>query len=130
MDLAIFDVLIVVCFLFYGYKFLKNPPAFKAKEGLATKRARQSPEAWALAQNLCGKLCLAEGVVLGILTAVEYFVFPDNSAPTWLMYSIFAFELVCIVSLLPIINLTIKKTYGDQGEMLNKGKKSKNSKKK
>jgi len=111
MSMVIFDVMITACFLFYGYKFLKNTPKYGTKEGIGTKYTKQSREAWELGHKFGGVLILVYGIITGILTAVAYFLL-KNDPPQWYQFMTMGVELVLIASIIPAINIRVKARFG------------------
>ena len=106
-----FDIIIIVCFFAYAYKFLLKTPAYKSQEGFGTKRSRKSPEAWALAQLVAGRYCLVAGIIQGVLVMLQEFVFTDVKNFSFITYGV---ELVLIVVLYPLVNIILKKRFGDK----------------
>ena len=112
MSFAIFDVLIVFCYLYYGYKFLKNPPPFGDKQGFGMKRTKASPEAWAYGHKVAGIYCVVCGVVGGIVAFIQYVILKDDASSTFNTVT-YVMELVLLILLYPVVNLSVKKKFGD-----------------
>ena len=113
MNSIIFDILISVCYLYYGYKFYKNPPEFGSTQGIATKYTKANTEAWVYGHKFAGIYCLVCGVVCVILTAIQYLVFKDK-VPLAYMIPTYALEVIMLTLLIPATNLNVKKKFGNK----------------
>ena len=110
MNFALFDVLIVFCYLYYGYKFIKNTPPYGDRQGFGTKRTKESPEAWAYGHKVAGAYCIGCGVVCGIIAILQYIVFKNNISATFNIVS-FAIELALLILLFPVVNISVKNKF-------------------
>lgn len=108
--MVIWEALIPLFFMYYGYKLKKHPPKMGEK-GLGTKLAMQSQAAWDMANAYGSKLCLIMGACLLVIYIIRLIVFGFQMSTTYSLILI-VLELICIISLLPLINRKIKKTYG------------------
>ena len=106
------DVIVVVCFIFYGYKWLVNTPEFKSQQGFGTKRTRKSPEAWKYGHKVAGTYAIVAGVIIAVLAAINHFVFNGETGPFAIVS--YGIEVVMIALLYPVVNLSIKKKFGDK----------------
>ena len=110
--MVIWEAAVPLFFLFYGIKLKLDPPKMGEK-GLGTRRAMKSKEAWALAHSFGSKLCLIEGVILLAAFIVRLVLFGIGYS---LIFSLvlLALEFICLVTLIPLIDWKLKKTYGDK----------------
>ena len=106
-----FDILIVVCFIAYGIKFIKNTPPYGDKQGFNTKYTKLSEAAWNYGHRFVGIYCVASGVVIGARTAFEYFYYGDNVPGPFLWIS-YAVEVLLVALAIPATNMAIKKKFG------------------
>ena len=110
---AMFDVIIAVCFIAYGYKWLMKTPEFKSQQGFGTKRTKQSPEAWKYGHKVAGIYAIAAGVLVGVFAAISHFVFEGNVNNTFSLVS-YLVEIVFVALLFPVVNLSVKAKFGDK----------------
>lgn len=97
--------------LYYGYKTKKNPPKMGEK-GLGTKLAMQSQAAWDLANSYGAKLCLIYGAITALMFIARIALF-GFSVNIQFSLCLIAVEFVCVISIVPLINSKIKKTFGN-----------------
>lgn len=97
--------------LYYGYRLKKNPPKM-GERGLGTKLAMQSQAAWDMANSYGAKLCLIYGAITALMFIVRIALF-GFSINIPFSLSLITVELVCVISILPLINNKIKKTFGN-----------------
>jgi uncharacterized membrane protein len=98
-------------FLYYGIKLKVAPPKMGEK-GLGTKRAKQSKEAWDLCHSYGSTLCIIMGSVLLVAFILRFVLFGTEMNTTYSLILI-ALEMVCLIALLPLIDLKLKRTFGD-----------------
>lgn len=108
-----FDVIIVVAFIAYGYKWIMKTPEFKSQQGFGTKRTKQSPEAWKYGHKIAGTYCIVAGVIIAIMAAIQHFVFEGDVNSTFSLVS-YILEVVLIIVLFPLVNLSVKAKFGDK----------------
>ena len=108
---TIWDAFIPILLCFYGYKLLKNTPEYGDKNGLYIKRAIKSRAAWELAHKFGGKLILGYGIFMALLFIVkEFLIKTDSQVLTW---GYIVIGLLFTISIVPIVNIKLKKTFGD-----------------
>lgn len=108
--MVIWEALVPIYCLYYGFKIKKNPPKMGEK-GLGTKLAMQSKEAWELANAYGANLCIIFGVITAALFIFRIAYFRMQLHITYSLILI-AVELICIMSIVPLTNMKIKKTFG------------------
>lgn len=108
-----FDIIIIVCMIAYGYKWTMKTPEFKSQQGFGTKRTKQSPEAWKYGHKIAGIYMLIAGVVMAIMTAINHFVFGGEVRSTFSVVS-YVLQIVLVVLLFPVVNLSVKAKFGDK----------------
>jgi len=108
---VVLDFLVPVLLLYYGYKARFRTPPFGDANGISTKRARKSEAEWAEANRFGGLLCLIFGGAMAVLLAVKYALNGFGAAGVW-DYIVVAAGLLCVVVLLPLVNLRLKKVFG------------------
>ncbi len=114
MDLfmILLEIAAPVIFIFYGIKFRVHPPKM-GESGLGTKRAKKSQEAWDLCHSYGSTLCLIMGGVLLALVILRFVLFGTAMNTTYSLLLI-ALEMICLFALFPLIDLKLKKTFGDK----------------
>ena len=113
MSSIIIDVVISVFCLYYGYRLRTAPPEFGSQKGISAKRTKTNPDAWAYGHKFASGYMLVCGGVCAVLTAVQYFVF-KNDAPLYYKIAAGAVELALIFMLIPAINMSVKRKFGDE----------------
>ena len=96
--------------LYTGFSTKKNPPKMGQK-GLGTKLAMQSQEAWDMANAYGANLCLIFGAITAALFILRLVLFGTQMNMTFSLCLIVV-ELICVMSLIPLTNRKIKKTFG------------------
>ena len=108
---TIWDAFIPLLLCIYGFKWMKNTPEYGDKNGLCLKRATESRAAWELTHKFGGKLILGYGIFLALLFVVkEFLIKSDSPILTW---GYILVGLIFTISIVPIVNYKLKKTFGD-----------------
>lgn len=112
MDFQVLQFLIPLVFFWYAYKLYVKKPAFgDERGGFPTRRARENEEIWAFVQRTAGIVCFVMAILQSIVAAVVTFVFPESQTAYWLQI---AFEVLCMVALIPIVNWFTNKKYPEK----------------
>lgn len=110
-NFAVFwEALVPIYCLYYGIKMKKSPPKFGEKGGLGTKLSMHSREAWEFANAYGGKLCLIFGAVTAVLFILRLVMFGMSINLTYSIILIII-EMICLCSLVPLINYKVRKTF-------------------
>jgi len=113
MNASLLDLIILVYFVIYGYKYLASPPDFGSDQGLGVKRARKSPEAWRFAHRFGGIYCISSGVIIGIFAAIKHYVYHDT-VPMPFTVASYLVKLVLVLCILPAVSLALKLKFRDK----------------
>ncbi len=108
--LLIWEILIPVIMIGYGIKLWFYTPAFGTGKGLSTNYSQRNKEMWLEGNRFGGKLLVIDGVVIGILSLLRNLVLPPVGI-SWLYFLFMAIELALIFSVVPLINVHLKKKF-------------------
>ncbi|MGM9522430.1 MAG: SdpI family protein [Oscillospiraceae bacterium] len=101
------DILFVVMFFYYGYKYRYLTPSFKTKKGgLMTPRAKYNPNNWKMGHEFAGIVCFIFAGILAVIFAVKIFYIGYGTWFDWLHIGI---ELALVVALPFLIEAKLKK---------------------
>ncbi len=111
--MIILDFIIPIFFIVYGIRTKKDPPPMGSKNAIiSTKRARKSDEAWKYAQSVAANVCIVAGLVMAAFCIVKYILNGTNRAGVMdIIY--FVAEGLCIASLFIVVNIALKKKFGN-----------------
>ena len=111
----IIDVCIVVMFFLYGYNFKFKTPEYKNEKGLRLKRTLQNKQTWEYGHDVGGTAMLVMGVVNAIPLVLQYSGLLAEYELI-LQYAQWGIGVLCIILILPIINIAIDRKFGKMGK--------------
>jgi len=109
--MVIWEAAVPLFFLYYGIRLKVDPPKMGEK-GLGTSVSRQSKEAWELAHAYGANVCLVMGGIL-LAAFILRLVLIGISFNMTFSLILLGIEFVCLMSLIPIIDSKVKRTFGD-----------------
>ncbi len=70
----LFDILLAMAFLYYGYKYRYLTPDWESMRGVVTKHTKMNRENWKIGHAFAGTLCFCYSGAFFVTLALKYFV--------------------------------------------------------
>jgi uncharacterized membrane protein len=106
----IWELLVPAFLLIYGWRWMTNAPEFGSTKGFGTKYTKKNEKLWKLGNSFAGKLCIAYGVLMLAIYGVRYLLpKPEEGEPLWLKLTSSGVNLLLILTIIPIVNLYLKR---------------------